>query len=49
MNNNIIKTDTEGIDIKEIQGLSILLNDVKQGKDGYGYGYGYGYYEEGKK
>jgi capsular exopolysaccharide synthesis family protein len=35
--------------IKEIQGLSILLNDVKQGKDGYGYGYGYGYYEEGKK
>ena len=35
--------------IKEIQGLSILLNDVKQGQDGYGYGYGYGYYEEGNK
>ena len=37
--------------IKEIHGLSILLNDVKQGKDGYGYGYGsgYGYYEEDKK
>ena len=32
--------------IKEIHGLSILLNDVKQGKDGYGYGNGYGYYEE---
>jgi len=34
--------------IKEISGLSILLNDVKQGQAGYGYGYGYGYYEEGK-
>ena len=34
--------------IKEIHGLSVLLNDVKQGKDGYGYGYGYGYYEEDK-
>ena len=37
--------------LKEIQGLSILLNDVKESKSGYGYGYGcgYGYYEEDKK
>ena len=35
--------------IKEIHGLSILLNDVKHGQDGYGYGYGYGYYEENEK
>ena len=39
--------------LKEIHGLSILLNDVKLAKDGYGYGYGYGssygYYEEDEK
>ena len=31
--------------IKEVHGLCLLLNDIKQG-EGYGYGYGYGYYEE---
>jgi len=41
--------------MKEIHGLSIVLNDVKADRHGYGYGYGYGYgkgygyYEDEKK
>jgi len=34
---------------KESNGLCIVLNDVKEGDDGYGYDYGYGYYEEDDK
>jgi len=44
-----LKSIKEISSLKEVQGLSILLNDVKQGNGGYGYGYGYGYYEEGEK
>ncbi|NOR55374.1 MAG: polysaccharide biosynthesis tyrosine autokinase, partial [Sulfurovum sp.] len=33
---------------KEIGSLSMILNAVPLGKDGYGYGYGYGYYEDDK-
>jgi capsular exopolysaccharide synthesis family protein len=35
--------------LREIHGMGILLNDVKEDRHGYGYGYGYGYYEEEKK
>jgi len=35
--------------LREIHGLSILLNDVNTDKGGYGYGYGYGYYEDDSK
>ena len=44
-----LKSIKEISSLKEVQGLSILLNDVKQGNGGYGYGYGYGYYEEDTK
>jgi len=44
-----LKSIKEVSSLKEIDGLSVLLNDVKQGNGGYGYGYGYGYYEEDKK
>jgi len=43
----------ELVRLKDIEGLVILLNDVKMDKSGYGYnynyGYAYGYYEEDKK
>jgi Mrp family chromosome partitioning ATPase len=46
---SFMKSIRELSSIQKIHGLSILLNDVKQGTDGYGYGSGYGYYEENKK
>ena len=41
----------EKLSKENINGLGILLNDVKLNKGGYGYGYGYGfgYYEEDEK